>query len=104
LVQNACQALADRTKGIFISTALDEAREHIVIRVQDEGAGISPEDLARIREPFFTTKQESGGLGLGVSISSRIVEEHGGTVQFTSRPGVGTTVEIKLPCTAAFNA
>jgi polar amino acid transport system substrate-binding protein len=98
LIQNACQALTDRTQGIFISTALDDIRRQVVIRVQDEGKGISPEDLARIREPFFTTRQESGGLGLGVSISCRIVEEHRGTLRFTSQAGAGTTVEIILPC------
>ena len=100
LLQNACQALTDRTRGIFISTALADKGDHVVIRVQDEGAGITAEELARIREPFFTTKQESGGLGLGLSISARIVEEHGGTMHFTSRPAAGTTVEISLPCRA----
>jgi len=100
LIQNACQALTDKTRGIFISTALDDTGENFVIRVQDEGSGIPAEDLARIREPFFTTKQESGGLGLGVSISSRIVEEHRGSMRFTSQPGLGTTVEITLPCSA----
>jgi PAS domain S-box-containing protein len=98
LIQNACQALADKTQGILIATTLADTGEHVVIRVQDEGAGISPEDLARIREPFFTTKQESGGLGLGLSISARIVEEHHGAIRFTSQPGSGTTVEITLPC------
>jgi polar amino acid transport system substrate-binding protein len=98
LIQNACQALADKTRGIFIATMLDDTGDHVVIQVQDEGAGISAEDLVRIREPFFTTKQEAGGLGLGLSISARIVEEHRGTMRFTSQPGVGTTVEIILPC------
>jgi len=98
LIQNACQALTDKTRGIFISTGLDHTGEHVVIRVRDEGRGIPAEDLARIREPFFTTKQESGGLGLGVSISSRIVEEHRGSMRFTSQAGLGTTVEIMLPC------
>jgi PAS domain S-box-containing protein len=100
LIQNACQALADKTRGIFIATMLDDTGDHVVIRVQDEGAGISAEDLVRLREPFFTTKQDAGGLGLGLSISARIVEEHRGTMRFTSQPGVGTTVEITLPCPA----
>jgi polar amino acid transport system substrate-binding protein len=100
LIQNACQALTDKSQGILIATMLDDPGEHVVIRVQDEGAGIPPADLARIREPFFTTKQASGGLGLGLSISARIVEEHGGAMRFTSQPGSGTTVEITLPCSA----
>jgi PAS domain S-box-containing protein len=98
LVQNACQALTDKTQGILVATALDDAGENIQIRVRDEGVGMPAEDLARIREPFFTTKQESGGLGLGLSISARIVEEHRGTMRFTSQPGAGTIVEITLPC------
>jgi len=100
LIQNACQALTDKSQGILIATMLDDPGAHVVIRVQDEGAGIPLTDLARIREPFFTTKQASGGLGLGLSISARIVEEHGGAMRFTSQPGSGTTVEITLPCSA----
>jgi polar amino acid transport system substrate-binding protein len=100
LIQNACQALMDKTQGIFIETTLDDSGEYVMIRVRDEGRGISTENLARIREPFFTTKQESGGLGLGLSISARIVEEHRGAIHFTSQPGAGTTVEIALPRSA----
>jgi polar amino acid transport system substrate-binding protein len=59
--------------------------------------GISPKALPHIMEPFFTTKRDSGGLGLGLSISSRIVKEHGGALTFTSEPGKGTTAEIILP-------
>jgi PAS domain S-box-containing protein len=100
LIQNACQALTDKAQGILVATMLDDTGGHVVIRVRDEGAGIPAADLARIREPFFTTKQASGGLGLGLSISARIVEEHGGAMHFTSQPGAGTTVEITLPCSA----
>ena len=50
-----------------------------------------------IMDPFFTTKQDAGGVGLGLSISSRIVEEHGGTLRFASEPGAGTTATITLP-------
>jgi PAS domain S-box-containing protein len=103
LIQNACQALTNKTQGIFISAGLDDTGEHVVIRVRDEGRGIPADNLTRIREPFFTTKQESGGLGLGVSISARIVEEHHGTMRFASQPGLGTTVEITLPRGADIN-
>jgi PAS domain S-box-containing protein len=97
LVQNACQALPDDRKGIFASTSYDEKRRSIVIKVEDQGTGIPSENLSHITEPFYTTKSDSGGLGLGLSISSRIVKEHGGTLTFTSEPGKGTKAEIVLP-------
>jgi C4-dicarboxylate-specific signal transduction histidine kinase len=97
LIQNACQALPDAKKGIFISVRLTNERSTIVITVRDEGMGIPPDTLLNITDPFFTTKHESGGVGLGLSISSKIVEEHGGSMHFESQIGTGTTVEIKLP-------
>jgi PAS domain S-box-containing protein len=97
LIQNACQALPDTQKGIFISVQSGNENSAIVIKVRDEGMGISPETLQNITDPFFTTKHESGGIGLGLSISSKIVEEHGGTLNFESEIGAGTTAEITLP-------
>jgi polar amino acid transport system substrate-binding protein len=97
LIQNACQALRDTQRGISVSTSYDEEKRSILITVQDEGMGIPVEVFPHITEPFFTTKRDSGGLGLGLSISSRIVKEHGGTLHFTSTPGKGTKVEIILP-------
>jgi PAS domain S-box-containing protein len=97
LIQNACQALPDPQRGITLSTSYDEKKQSILISIQDEGMGIPPKDLPHIMEPFFTTKRDSGGLGLGLSISSRIVKEHGGTLTFTSEPGKGTTADIILP-------
>jgi len=97
LIQNACQALPDSQKGIFISVEFDEQTSRIVIGVQDEGSGIPSDTLDHITDPFFTTKQDSGGVGLGLSISAKIVEEHGGSMHFDSEIGAGTTVEISLP-------
>lgn len=97
LIQNACQAVPDVRRGIFLSTSYDEKRQAIFISVRDEGMGIPADVLPHIAEPFFTTKQDFGGLGLGLSISSRIVKEHGGTLNFTSEQGKGTTAEIVLP-------
>jgi polar amino acid transport system substrate-binding protein len=97
LIQNACQALPDVRKGVFLSTSYDEKTPSIVVRVQDEGVGIPTEVLSHITDPFFTTKSNSGGIGLGLSISSRIVKEHGGTLTFASEPGKGTIAEIILP-------
>jgi PAS domain S-box-containing protein len=97
LIQNACQALQDTGRGIFVATWVDKANCNVVVRVKDEGAGILTENLPHIGDPFFTTKHDSGGVGLGLSISSTIIEEHGGTITFTSEHGKGTTAEIRLP-------
>jgi len=57
-----------------------------------------PADVcARVTEPFFSTRLDQGGTGLGLSISSSIVGDHGGTITFTSEPGRGTVVTVRLP-------
>ncbi len=65
--------------------------------IADRGIGMSIEVLQRIKDPFFTTKRETGGTGLGLAIADRIVEDHGGSIHFESKPDEGTTVEIRLP-------
>jgi PAS domain S-box-containing protein len=97
LIQNACQALTDIRKGLSLSTSFDEKTCSIVVKIEDEGIGIPSEVLPHITDPFFTTKSDSGGIGLGLSISSRIIKEHGGTLTFSSEPGKGTKAEIILP-------
>lgn len=97
LVQNACQALPDSKKGIFVSVKFDKKRSNIVVSVRDEGTGIPPDALLHITDPFFTTKHDSGGVGLGLSISLKIIKEHGGRMHFDSEIGAGTTIEIILP-------
>ena len=97
LIQNACQALPDKEKGVLVSTAYDEKSGHIVVRVEDEGVGIPKELLPRIMDPFFTTKRGKGGTGLGLSVSERIVSEHGGVIDVTSEPGKGSIFKVFLP-------
>ena len=97
LIQNACQSLPNKDRGIFVSTFCDEGKGNIVVRVEDEGVGIRSDSLTHITDPFFTTKQDAGGVGLGLSISARIVEEHRGWMRFRSEPGKGTTAEVILP-------
>jgi polar amino acid transport system substrate-binding protein len=97
LVLNACEALTGPEGAISVATGSDAERGTVWIRVADEGVGIAPEDLPRVTDPFFTTKRASGGTGLGLSVSAGIVKEHGGTLDFSSRVGGGTTVTLTLP-------
>lgn len=97
LIVNACQALPDRDKGISIRTFHDADREELAVEVADEGVGIEAQNLSHITDPFFTTKREKGGTGLGLSLSSTIVKEHGGSLSFSSVVGRGTTVILTLP-------
>ncbi|HEX6098144.1 MAG TPA: PAS domain S-box protein [Thermoanaerobaculia bacterium] len=95
LVINACQALDGPDRAIAIETGTTAT--HVYVRVTDEGQGISGEDLRKIKDPFFTTKRTAGGSGLGLAVSDRIVQEHGGELTFESEPGRGTTVTLSLP-------
>lgn len=67
----------------------------LVVSVKDSGIGIKKEELARVFEPFYTTKPS--GTGLGLAIAYRIMEDHGGTIQVSSKPGVGTTTMLTFP-------
>lgn len=97
VLQNACEALQDKSKAIRIATGFDAAEGRIWLAVADEGEGISPEDLPHVTDPFYTTKRTCGGTGLGLSISSRIMQEHGGEMTIHSRQGEGTTVRLTIP-------
>ena len=97
LILNACQALPDAGRGISLSTRYNHTTASAILVVRDEGVGIAPENLSRLTDPFFTTKRESGGTGLGLSVSDGIIKEHGGHLHFESIPGVGTTVTLAIP-------
>lgn len=97
LVQNACQALENPGNGIFITITYDRNNREIVVSVKDEGVGITSGDLKYIQEPFFTSRRSSGGTGLGLYVSTKIISDHHGTIHFFSTPGEGTTVEVRLP-------
>lgn len=97
LLLNASQSLEGSGKSIQISTRHDRFRDLVLLTVRDEGRGVEPEHLARLTDPFFTTKREEGGCGLGLSISAGIVKQHGGALNFESHPGFGTTVTMELP-------
>jgi PAS domain S-box-containing protein len=97
LVVNACQALTDNSQSLCVTTGYIEESEEIFLEVRDSGAGMSAEVLARIKDPFFTTKRDSSGTGLGLSISDTIIRNHGGWLDFSSEPQKGTTATILLP-------
>jgi signal transduction histidine kinase len=89
LVLNALQA-TPAGGHVAVRTSGDDAR--LVVGVSDDGAGMTPETLGKCFTPFFTTREE--GTGLGLPLVRRIVEQHGGSVDVTSRPGKGTTVTM----------
>lgn len=97
LILNACQALPDRSRAIEITTRHDAVAGKVLLCVRDEGTGIAPEHLAHLTDPFFTTKREIGGTGLGLSVSAGILKDHGGTLTFESTLGTGTVACLELP-------
>jgi signal transduction histidine kinase len=80
-------------------TGKEEAGPWCIIRVEDRGQGIAPQDLPHIFDPFFTTKEVGQGTGLGLSIAYGIVEEHGGWIEVASIPGEGSIFTVFLPLT-----
>ncbi len=97
LILNACQALTSVEEAIRLRTyALPDAKM-VALEVADEGCGLDEETLRRITDPFFTTKREAGGTGLGLSVSDGIVKDHQGRLEFSSQPGAGMVVTLLLP-------
>lgn len=104
LLLNACQALPGPDRAITLATHYAPESRAVLLTVADQGVGIAPEDLPRLTDPFFTTKRDLGGTGLGLSVSAGIAKEHGGSLTFTSTPGQGTTACLALPVTAGAGA
>jgi two-component system NtrC family sensor kinase len=99
LLTNACQAAPAVDGRILLKTAYAEAgdRGRITVVVEDNGGGIAPENLPHVFVPFFTTKRSTHGIGLGLSITKNIVEDHDGTIRVESQFGRGTRFLIDLP-------
>jgi len=93
LCVNAVEAMPDG--GELRVGAAAASAQMLAVWVSDTGAGIAPDDLAHVFEPFFSTKPE--GTGLGLALVHRIVQEHGGEIDVRSTPGLGTTFTIMLP-------
>ncbi len=92
IVRNAMQAMS--SKGhLTIRSDMDDYE--VLVTFSDTGPGISAEDMSRVFEPYFTTK--TSGTGLGLLIVRRVVREHGGEIELTSKPNEGTRVVVRLP-------
>jgi two-component system, sensor histidine kinase RegB len=96
LVDNARQA-SPPGAPVSLRVAADDDRRRLVFEIADRGAGIAPELLARVGEPFFTTKPTGQGMGLGIFLARAIVERLGGELSIRSAPGAGTTATLWLP-------
>ena len=99
LINNARQAIEAHQPAGRITVTTESNSKAIRIAVQDNGPGISPENLKRIFDPFFTTKEVGKGTGLGLSLCYGLIKEHGGSIIPSSQPGQGATFTIELPVT-----
>ncbi len=97
LLLNAVESTAPGGRVAIRLLPPDEADPRVRLVVEDNGAGIDPENLPRIFEPFFSTKGADGGTGLGLAVVKKIVDAHHGSIEVDSRPGVGTRFVVSLP-------
>ncbi|MBL8095239.1 MAG: HAMP domain-containing protein [Anaerolineales bacterium] len=94
LIQNAVQAMSS---GGALTIALNVMGQHALLTVADTGVGIGPEQIGRVFDPFYTTKSEGEGTGLGLSVTYGIISQHGGEIWASSERDRGTTFSIRLP-------
>jgi two-component system NtrC family sensor kinase len=101
LLLNAEQAIRENREKGTIRVRIGRKPDSVWIVFQDDGPGISPENLEHIFDPFFTTKRPGRGTGLGLSICKTVVREHGGNIEAASAPGGGAVFTITLPVGSA---
>jgi signal transduction histidine kinase len=95
VVINAVQACTENKGSVKITCT--EKDFYVDLRVEDNGAGMTKEQMAKIFDPYFTTKQGKSGTGLGLYITKKVVEDHAGSIKVDSTPNVGTTFVVRLP-------
>ncbi|MBS1839426.1 MAG: PAS domain S-box protein [Acidobacteria bacterium] len=100
LVINAEQAIREVRESGRIQIRAVSVFNRIMITIQDDGVGITPDGLQKIFDPFYTTKRPGGGTGLGLSICTAILREHGGTIEAQSLPAGGSAFTVFLPAVA----
>jgi two-component system, NtrC family, sensor kinase len=98
LLANSARAIEDtgRDDG-RIEVTTEFGADDVVIEIKDNGCGISPESIPKIFDPFFTTKPPGQGMGLGLSVSHGIITKHGGRIEVSSQPGLGSCFRVVLP-------
>lgn len=94
LIKNAMESMP--AEGKIIITVDKEGKKYIVVSIADTGCGMTAEEIERIFNPEYTTKEK--GLGLGIPLANEIIRGHGGDIRVISRKGEGTTFEVVLPC------
>ncbi len=95
LLVNGMQAIDADGGNVRTAIRPDQGGDRAVIEISDTGRGIAPEDIAKVFEPYYSTKET--GTGLGLAIVRKAVDDHGGTISVTSKQGSGTTFTITLP-------
>ena len=96
LLTNALDAVEAQQGVVTLRVELEEATDRVRLSVTDNGVGISPGSRRRLFEPFHSTKGLRG-TGLGLVVTKKVVDEHGGTIHVDSQPGAGATFTIELP-------
>jgi len=99
LMVNATEAMQQGGQ-LWVSTEYDADGEQVRLRVRDTGCGITDDAMKKIFEPFFSTKEDQHRTGLGLAIAKNIIDQHGGTIEVHSQPGVGTEFVVTLPLLA----
>lgn len=94
IILNSCQAIEDEGTITIATRGYDGWLE---IKVDDTGSGIKKEDIPKVTDPFFTTKEPGKGTGLGLFNAYTIIKDHKGKLEFESEPGKGTSVKVRLP-------
>ena len=98
IILNAEQAMTEAHGGGKLTIKTQKIKDYVRISFADDGSGIPTEHLDKLFDPFFTTRGEQGGTGLGLSVCHSIVTEHGGRLRGKSKPGEGATFFVELPC------
>ncbi len=97
IVQNAIDASPPNGE---VRLTLERLGAKLTVTVEDDGKGMDPSEVERALEPFFTTKDVGGGMGLGLYLASSFIESLGGELEIDSEPGLGTTVKVVIPLIA----